>query len=130
MISFTEALVKGRITETISEQMLRNARHKKNNKDWESIFTVLHFGYEYVLPELSKNGEIRKRKDNIVLDATRTAPDFAVVNNQTREVSLIEVKYRGTHTKSGVLEIAKKMEKTWITAKLFLATPGGFSLMT
>ena len=126
MISFTETLVKGKIAETIFEQMLRNAWYKNARGEKESVFTVLHFGYEHVLPELAKNRSIKKREDNITLDAIRTAPDFAVVNNQTKEVSLIEVKYRSKYIKSDVLKIAKKMEKSWVTAKLFLATPGGF----
>ncbi len=126
MISFTEALIKGKIAETIFEQMLRNTTHKKNDGSLESVFTVLHFGYEHVLPELAKNNEIRKKEDNVTLDAIRTAPDFAVVNNETKEVSLIEVKYRAIYTKKSVLDIALKMEKSWITAKLFLATPQGF----
>jgi hypothetical protein len=71
----------------------------------------LHFGYEHILPELAKNKEI-KQNDNITLDAIRTAPDFAVVNNETKEVSLIEVKYRSKKSNSDILKIAKKMEKS------------------
>ncbi len=126
MITFTEALVKGKIAETIFFLMLRNTKYKNNKREYESVFTVLHFGYEHVLPELAKDRYIREKEGNIVLDAIRTAPDFAVVNNQTKEVSLIEVKYRFKHDEYFVLEIAKKMEKSWITAKLFLATPDGF----
>lgn len=123
--NFTESLVKGKIAETIFEQMLRNAQYKKENGEWESVFTVLHFGYEHVLPELAKNKEIKKGK-NVTLDAIRTAPDFAVVNNKTKKVNLIEVKYRTHRSKKDTLKVAKKMEESWITAKLFLATPEGF----
>ncbi len=126
MISFTEALVKGKIAETIFEQMLRNTKFGKDDKKTGSVFTVLHFGYEHILPELAKNKDIKKREDNLILDAIRTAPDFAVVNNETKEVSLIEVKYRSKLDRADVYEIAKKMQKSWVTAKLFLATPNGF----
>ncbi len=126
MISFTEALIKGKIAETIFEQMLRNARFKNKSGKSESVFTVLHFGYEHVLPELAKNSELRTREDNITLDAIRTAPDFAVVNNKTKEVSLIEVKYRSEYSQNEVLKIARKMQKSWVSAKLFLATTKGF----
>lgn len=43
-ISFTKNLIKGKIAEIIFENMLREA----------GIFTILHFGYEYILPELAK----------------------------------------------------------------------------
>ena len=105
--------------------MLRNSQYKNENGKFESVFTVLHFGYEHVLPELAKNKEIKK-SESVTLDAIRTAPDFAIVNNKTKKVNLIEVKYR-THKKdSDILKVAIKMEESWVTAKLFLATPDGF----
>ena len=42
-IYFSEQLTKGRIAETLFEQMLRDA----------GGFTILAFGYESVLPELA-----------------------------------------------------------------------------
>ncbi len=124
-INFTESLLKGKIAEIIFEQMLRGAKYKNSNGELESVFTVLHFGYEHVLPELAKNKRIKSRQ-NITLDTIRTAPDFAVVNNKTKEVSLIEVKYRSKLFDYDILKIAHKMEQSWITAKLFIASPEGF----
>lgn len=124
-ISFTEALVKGKIAELIFAQMLRGAKFKKGFQKGQNVFTVLHFGYEHILPALVVNRKIKEEK-NTTLDAIRTAPDFAIINNKTHEVSLIEVKYRSNPNKSNILKTAKKMDKSWKTAKLFLATPGGF----
>lgn len=124
-LKFTENLLKGKIAELIFEQMLRSARFRVGKEKGKNVFTVLHFGYEHILPELAKNKAIKNNNDT-TLDAIRRAPDFAVVNNETQEVSLIEVKYRTDLTKKDVLKISKNMAESWITAKLFLATPEGF----
>ncbi len=124
-LKFTDNLLKGKIAEIIFEQMLRSIQSRKENGELENVFTVLHFGYEHILPELAKNKDIKKRA-NITLDAIRTAPDFAIVNNKTKEVSLVEVKYRKKLDKDDILSVAKHMEKSWVTAKLFIATPDGF----
>jgi len=113
-IGFTKNLIKGKIAEIIFERMLREA----------GVFTVIHFGYEYILPELTRDKVIDKNSEAI--DAIRTAPDFAVINNDTKKVHLIEVKYLSTFSKSTVLRYAKKMSASWNPSYIFLATKGGF----
>ena len=124
-LKFTDNLLKGKIAEIIFEQMLRSIQSRKKDGGLENVFTVLHFGYEHILPELAKNKDIKKHAST-TLDAIRTAPDFAIVNNKTKEVSLVEVKYRKKLNKDDILNIAKHMEKSWVTAKLFIATTDGF----
>lgn len=113
-IKFSENLVKGRIAETLFEQMLRDA----------GGFTILAFGYESVLPELAH------RQHDLQAEATmeiiRRAPDFAVIDNKTHEVHLIEVKYRMHHSAVDNLKSAIKMHESWKPSCLFLATPNGF----
>lgn len=80
-VTFARNLVKGKIAETIFAQMLRETKE----------FTVLEFGYEKIIPELVQQGY---DENNIAIETLRTAPDFAVINQKTREVKLIEVKYQ------------------------------------
>jgi hypothetical protein len=104
---FARNLVKGKIAETVFAQMLRSTGQ----------FTVLEFGYEKIIPELVGRGKG---------EALRTAPDFAVINNKTKEVHLIEVKYRHSFTNGAVKAIAKRMSASWNPSYLFLATESGF----
>jgi hypothetical protein len=112
-INFARNLVKGKIAETIFAQMLRDTKQ----------FTVLEFGYEKIIPELVQSGATENNKE---LEVLRTAPDFAVINDKTKQVHLIEVKYRKDKPKSVVMGIARKMAKSWNPSYLFLATPEGF----
>lgn len=113
-IHFSRQLIKGRIAEIVFEQMLRDA----------GCFTVLSFGYENILPEL-----MRRQHDMHVeetMEIIRRAPDFAVINNETHEVHLIEVKYRKNIDPKFVLEAAERMYTSWKPSYLFIATPTGF----
>lgn len=112
-IQFARNLVKGKIAETVFAQMLRETK----------TFTVLEFGYEKVIPELVQQGYDEK---NITLETLRTAPDFAVINQQTKEVRLIEVKYLHTLSSNYVLQYAKRMSESWNPSYLFIATLDGF----
>lgn len=112
-LKFTKNLVKGRVAETIFSQMLRNA----------GCFTVLEFGYEKVIPDLLQYNHGRK---DPVIDTLRTAPDFAVINQETKEVKLVEVKYRRVLTLTDIETVAKKMHESWNPSYLFLATLDGF----
>jgi hypothetical protein len=112
-ITFARNLVKGKIAETVFAQMLRST----------GAFTVLEFGYEKIIPELVGRGNGR---DNEMVETLRTAPDFAVINNKTKEVHLIEVKYRRVFTNYNVLEIADRMSKNWNPSYLFLASEDNF----
>lgn len=112
-ITFARNLVKGKIAETVFAQMLRST----------GSFTVLEFGYEKIIPELIGRGN---EADNQTVEALRTAPDFAVINNKTKEVHLIEVKYRNIFTKKNVQDIAERMSRNWNPSYLFLASKTGF----
>lgn len=113
-IKFTENLIKGKIAELVFENMLREA----------GCFTIMHFGYEYILPELAKG--ITFDKESETAKAVRSAPDFAVINNETKKVHLIEVKYRKTVRKSDILQIANRMSEAWNPSYIFLASKTGF----
>ena len=111
---FAHNLIKGRIAEVVFEQMLREAGE----------FTVLPFGYEYVVPEV-----MHMKKDSQsdkTLDILRTSPDFVVINQLKKKVYLIEVKYRKTRSQSELKKAAEKMLKSWDPSYLFIASPDGF----
>jgi len=112
-VLFARNLVKGKIAETIFSQMFRETRE----------FTVLEFGYEKIIPELIQQGY---DENNIMLKTLRTAPDFAVINQKTREVRLIEVKYMRSLNLNYVLRDAKRMSESWNPSYLFIATLDGF----
>lgn len=109
-IKFTKDLVKGKIAETIFAQMFRESRQ----------FTVLEFGYEKVIPQF-----MHKAK-NVMNETLRTAPDFAVIDQNTKDIHLVEVKYRKKLNYSDVLKCAKKMKVSWNPSSLFIATLDGF----
>jgi hypothetical protein len=112
-VLFARNLVKGKIAETIFAQMLRET----------GDFTVLEFGYEKVIPELVQRGY---KENNITIETLRTAPDFAVINQKTKEVKLIEVKYLRALNLDYVMKYAKKMSQSWNPSYLFIATLSGF----
>ncbi len=112
-ITFSRNLVKGKIAETVFAQMLRSTGE----------FTVLEFGYEKIIPELVQQ---KDKESDEMIETLRTAPDFAVINRKTKEVHLIEVKYRHSFSNSTVLSIAKRMSKSWNPSFLFLASTNGF----
>ena len=112
-VNFARNLVKGRIAETVFAQMLRST----------GSFTVLEFGYEKIIPELVGRG---MGGDTEIVETLRTAPDFAVINNITKEVHLIEVKYRARFINQNVLDIAERMSRNWNPSYLFLASEEGF----
>jgi len=113
-IDFSRNLIKGRIAETLFEQMLRDA----------GCFTILAFGYESVLPELAHRQHDMKTAET--MEIIRRAPDFAVINNETHDVYLIEVKYMMNPRADWILRDAKQMYGSWKPSYLFLATPEGF----
>ncbi len=111
---FSEQLIKGKITEMIFEQMLREA----------GKFTVLAFGYESILPELMLRQHDMKAEQT--MEVIRRAPDFAVINNSTHDVHLIEIKYRKSLNPADILKLATRMYESWKPSYLFVATPNGF----
>jgi len=113
-LQFSKNLVKGRIAEILFDQMLRDTGH----------FTILAFGYENILPELAhRQNDIRAQE---TMEIIRRAPDFAVIDNESHEVYLIEVKYLMNPTEELIFLAAKRMYESWSPSYLFLATPKGF----
>jgi hypothetical protein len=112
-LTFTKNLVKGRIAETIFSQMLRDA----------GVFTVLEFGYEKIVPDLL---QYNHGHDDPVIETLRTAPDFAIINQVTKEVKLVEVKYRRQLNISDMKLCAERMHQSWNPSYLFVATLDGF----
>jgi hypothetical protein len=112
-IEFARNLVKGKIAETVFAQMLRETKR----------YTVLEFGYEKVIPEMIQQGYNEK---NETIETLRTAPDFAVIDQKTKNVRLIEVKYNRVLYPQTILKIAKRMHKSWNPSYLFIASQSGF----
>jgi hypothetical protein len=112
-VTFTRNLVKGKIAETIFAQMYRSTKR----------YTVLEFGYEKIIPDLVQNGYNEK---NGMIETLRTAPDFAVIDKETRRVKLIEVKYMHKLDREHALKHANKMSASWNPSFLFVATLYGF----
>jgi hypothetical protein len=112
-VNFTRQLVKGKIAETIFSQMFRESGN----------FTVLEFGYEKVIPEMIQQGF---NESNPMIETLRTAPDFAVIDRDTRQVKLIEVKYQRSLSSEYTLKAASGMSQSWNPSYLFIATLDGF----
>jgi len=113
-IYFSRQLIKGRVAEIIFEQLLRDA----------GLYTVLSFGYENILPELMhRQNEIKAKQ---TMEIIRRAPDFAVINNESHDVQLIEVKFMRELSSHWVLRDAERMIESWKPSYLFIATPDGF----
>jgi len=112
-VNFTKQLVKGKIAETIFSQMFRESGN----------FTVLEFGYEKVIPEMIQQGF---NESNPMIETLRTAPDFAVIDRDTRQVKLIEVKYQRSLNSEYILQAASRMSQSWNPSYLFIATLDGF----
>lgn len=113
---FARNLIKGKIGEAIFDQMLRE----------QGNFTVIPFGYDRIIPEVSQHA--RKAKYQGVIDNIRSAPDFALVSHNREEVFLVEVKYRTDLGQSmeGLIEIAEKIQDKWQLVWMFVCTPEGF----
>lgn len=112
-VDFARNLVKGKIAETVFAQMLRETKN----------FTVLEFGYEKVIPELVMHGY---NQNEGIMETLRSAPDFAVINEKTKIVHLIEVKYMRKMSHKYMLDHATRMAKSWNPSYLFVATLDGF----
>lgn len=113
-VEFSKQLIKGKIAELIFSQMFRNS-----NK-----FTVIPFGYENTFPEIAQYAYMAN--DIKVLDTIRSAPDFALVSHDKKDVYLVEVKYRSFLDNKHIKEMAEKIQNRWKSVQLFVATPSGF----
>ena len=113
-LEFSKNLIKGKIAETIFEQMIRG----------EKQYTVIPFGYEHTMPTLAQHRhlvEIQRVMDNI-----SDAPDFALISEDKTKVYMVEVKYTSHATAGDLKKIADHLVKRWDPSWLFVATPHGF----
>ena len=113
-INYIENLIKGKITETIFDQMIREGKE----------FTVIPFGYEQTLPTLAQYQSLATIKD--VIGNISDAPDFVLVSNNKKNVFLVEVKFRSKIENEEIYDCAVKLSKRWNPSWLFIATPNGF----
>ncbi|HSA84384.1 MAG TPA: hypothetical protein VLF20_05895, partial [Patescibacteria group bacterium] len=100
-IDFSRNLIKGRIVETVFEEMFRASGE----------FTVLPIGYEHTTPTLAQYQHLLEVKN--VLENIRNAPDFALISQDNKKVFLVEVKYRNELKSEEILEIAKDTLTRW-----------------
>ena len=113
-LNFSKQLIKGRIAETIFEEMFRISEE----------FTIIPLGYEHTTPILAQYQGHAQIKE--VLDNIRSAPDFALISQDKSQVYLVEVKYRGNPTDTAILEIAEETKTRWNPCFLFVATQDKF----
>ncbi len=112
--NFAENLIKGKIGETIFEQMFRE----------QGEYIVIPFGYEKIIPEISQYAKKKNYLD--IVENVRTAPDFALVSHSKEEVFLIEVKYRTNINIEEIIEVAEKIKEKWSVVFIFICNPKGF----
>lgn len=113
-LNFSRQLIKGKIAETIFEEMFRVSEE----------FTIMPLGYERTTPILAQYQHHAQIKE--VLANIRSAPDFALISQNKSQVFLVEVKYRNEFTKEDILEIAKETVTRWNPCYLFVASKDNF----
>ncbi len=113
-IDFSRGLVKGKITEVIFEQMIRD----------EGKYTVIPFGYEHTMPTLAQYRHLAEVPR--IIDNISDAPDFALISDDKSKVFLVEVKYQNKLDIEILKGYAKKLLERWECPWLFVATPEGF----
>jgi len=72
-------------------------------------YTVLEFGYEKIVSELIQGDYVEHSR---IIERLRTAPDFAIINNEMKAVRLVEVKYRRSLNPDEILKIALRMQNS------------------
>lgn len=105
-----ESALKGRMAETLVEELLRASGN-----------TVYRFGHEQVLPHLDQIGKGFQRNTDMG-DRIRAIPDLVVVDKEER-ASLVEVKFRWTPTgplHHNTIESLKRTEKYWKAKVVFV----------
>ena len=113
-LTFSKGLIKGKIAEIVFDQMFRESGE----------FTIIPFGYEYTMPELAQFDGIPVAEK--VINNIRNAPDFVLIEEDKKQVYLVEVKYRSHMDKEELRHIAQKVIDRWKIVWLFVATPQGF----
>lgn len=111
---FSRELIKGKIAETVFEQMIRD----------EGRYDVIPFGYEHTMPTLAQYQHLVEIKE--VMKNISDAPDFALISQDKREVYLVEVKYQSKLNFPSIEEYAKELAERWAPSWLFVATPNHF----
>ena len=114
-INFTYQLIKGKIAELLFAQMVRST----------GAYTILEFGYENTLPSLAQMHP-KSPSSAATMEIIKRAPDFTIINHTNKQVHLVEVKYMHKLSYKSTLGAARKIEKSWKQATLFIATPEGF----
>ena len=113
-IEFSRNLIKGRITEVIFEQMIRE----------ESRYDVIPFGYEHTMPTLAQYQHLAEVKN--IINNISDAPDFVLISLDKKKIYLVEVKYQTNLNLERLKQYSRKLLKRWECPYLFVATPGGF----
>lgn len=113
-IDFSRNLIKGRITEVIFEQMIRE----------EGQYTVIPFGYEHTMPTLAQYRHISEVPR--VIDNISEAPDFALISEDKTKIYLVEVKYQKNFNLEEIKNYSEKLLKRWESPWIFIATPDNF----
>ena len=111
---FSKQLIKGKIAEMVFDQMFRKA----------GDYTVIPFGYETIIPELMQYTDQANKKE--LLDNIRSAPDFALVSHDPKQVHLVEVKYRSRIDMEEIKKTAQLICDRWKLVWLFVASSEGF----
>jgi len=112
--NFAENLIKGKIVETIFQQMfLESAK-----------YDVYPTGYENSLPSLA---HLHHHQDvQNILNQLRKTPDFVIVPKGKDEIYMVEVKYRSELNGSESQHVSEEIHSQWEYSWLFLATQHHF----
>lgn len=113
-IEFSRKLIKGKIAETVFEQMMREKRE----------YAVIPFGYEHTVPTLTQYRDMVEVPS--IIDNIADAPDFALISEDRTRIYLVEVKYQKVFDIEALKEAARKLSGRWKYPWLFVATPKGF----
>lgn len=119
-INFSKQLIKGKIAELIFDQMFRS----------NSRYTIIPFGYESLMPELTQiSRKNKKESTKKVIKTISNSPDFVLIDKEGKQgIYLVEVKYRGYKkiNEKEVKQLAENQIKRWDPSHIFLATQEGF----
>lgn len=113
-LNYSRNLIKGKITESIFEEMFRVAGE----------YTIIPLGYEHTTPLLAQYQHLVHVQK--VLENIRTAPDFALVSKDKSNVFLVEVKYKSCFDNEDILKVAEELRTTWNPCFLFVASEKSF----
>ena len=113
-IEFSRKLIKGKISEVIFEQMMRE----------EKRYTIIPFGYEHTMPMLAQYQNLVEVKH--IMKNISEAPDFALISEDKSKLFLVEIKYQTELNIEKLKEYATKLIEKWDCPWLFVVTPNGF----